>query len=283
MIHEIEPMQYHVEYHDLQPTAEDTVFLFDGNGLFHRLDQDEIVFPKFRDLEESVEAYAARAISFRYLFSIENERFFMPDIHNEDSVTVPEAFSLTTSNMFRITPQHLAFACVTAQQLRQWYSSRCFCGRCGTKIKHSDIERAMVCPECGLIEYPKLSPVVILGVTHGDSILVTRYKDRPGNYALIAGFCEIGESLEDAARREVYEETGVHIKEITYYKSQPWALSSSLISGFFCKLEGDPHIHMDEQELSEAIWLPREELPPLMNTFALTAEMMEMFRIGEIR
>jgi NAD+ diphosphatase len=137
---------------------------------------------------------------------------------------------------------------------------------------------------CGLVQYPKISPVVIVGVTNGEKILVTRYKEGSfRDYALVAGFVEIGESLEDAARREVFEETGVHIKNLKYYKSQPWGFSSSILSGFFCQLDGDPTITMDKNELSEAIWLSYNDLPPADANIALTMEMMEVFRTGQWR
>ena len=177
----------------------------------------------------------------------------------------------------------MAFAAITAQALYQWYRSSRFCGGCGAETRHSETERALVCPECGLVEYPKISPVVIVAVMDGDNLLVTRYKDRPyRQYALVAGFAESGESLEDTVRREVLEETGVRVKNIRYYKSQPWGLTSTLLSGFFCELDGDAAIRIDETELAEAVWLPRSDIPPSTIDIALTAEMMEAFRLGGI-
>ena len=148
-------------------------------------------------------------------------------------------------------------------------------------MAHSETERACVCTHCNQIIYPKISPCVIVAVTHGENLLVTRYKDRPyRHYALVAGFAEIGEALEDTVRREVLEETGIRVKNIRYYKSQPWAFTSTLLAGFFCELDGDPTINFDENELSEAIWLPRGEIPPAVLNIALTSEMMEVFRTG---
>ena len=150
-------------------------------------------------------------------------------------------------------------------------------------MTHAEHERAKICKKCGITVYPKISPVVIVAVTRGEDLLVTRYRDRPVNfYALVAGFVEIGESLEDTVRREVLEETGIRVKNLRYYKSQPWGFSSSLLSGFICELDGDPLITLDENELSEALWLPRGEIPPANNEIALTAEMMEAFRTGKI-
>ena len=156
-----------------------------------------------------------------------------------------------------------------------------FCGRCGAKMEKSTTERAMVCPACGQIEYPKICPAVIVAVTHGDKLLLTRYANRPfRGYALIAGFVEIGETLEDTVHREVMEEVGVKVKNLRYYKNQPWAFTDTLLTGFYCELDGDPDITLDHNELCEGVWLSREEIPSRENDISLTAEMIERFRLG---
>ena len=285
MIQDIAPRKFHVEFHDCAPQAGDTVFLFDDGAVCFRAEGDDAAFPTLGEIEKTLTREERAQIRYRYLFSIDEERFFIPDVHNTVTVRAPAGYGWQEDNMFRISgPRYLAFAGTTAHQLYLWYAAHKFCGRCGTETGHSDTERAVVCPRCGLIGYPRISPVVIVAVTDGDRLLVTRYRGRPTRrYALVAGFGEIGETLEDTARREVFEETGVHIKNLLYYKSQPWGFSSSLLSGFFCDLDGEPAITVDEQELSEALWLPRAEIPPLDNEIALTAEMMEIFREGKDR
>ena len=179
-------------------------------------------------------------------------------------------------------PMAAAFAAITALQLHRWYKSRSFCGSCGAPTEPSRTERAMVCPKCGLIEYPKICPAVIVAVSDGERLLVSRYRDRPfRGWALIAGFVEIGETLEDTVRREVLEETGLRVKNLRYYKSQPWSFSDTLLAGFYCDLDGSDAIRIEEDELSEALWLPRGEIPPRGNDVSLTAEMMERFRLGQ--
>ena len=276
MIHEIYPMKYHVEYCDYEPKSGDTVFLFDGAGVYCRIENEKVVFPKYGDFRNIGSA------KLRFLFSIDDEKFYMPDISNSHTVEAPEGYELQENIIFRTNgPRYLAFAAVTAQELYQWYMQNKFCGCCGTEMAHSQTERACICPQCGFVTYPKIAPVVIVAVTNGEHLLVTRYKDRPyRRYALVAGFAEIGESLEDTVRREVLEETGIHVKNIGYYKSQPWGFTSTLLSGFFCELDGDPAITIDENELSEAIWLHRNDIPPADSDIALTAEMMEKFRLG---
>ena len=278
MLHDIAPMKYHVEYEDLLPGPGDTVFVFTDEGVYCRVDGNVMGFPRYAEFHDS------DSVKLRYLFSIDDERFFMPDVRNTVELAIPGEYTVQEAGISRIAgPKHLAFASITARELYEWYSARKYCGCCGKETVHSETERSCVCPDCSITEYPKISPVVIVAVTNGENLLVTRYKDRPyRRYALVAGFGEIGESHEDTVRREVFEETGIRVKNLRYYKSQPWGFSSSLLSGFICDLDGDPTITVDEKELSEAIWLPRNEIPPSDSDVALTAEMMEMFRTGKI-
>lgn len=143
-------------------------------------------------------------------------------------------------NLRTARPQHLAFAGVTGHQLFQWYSKRRFCGCCGKPMLHSQKERMMECPSCGNQEYPVLCPAVIVGITNGDKIILSKYEGRRfKRYALIAGFAEIGETIEETVHREVMEEVGLKVKNLRYYKSQPWSFSGTLLFGFFCDVDGD--------------------------------------------
>jgi len=280
MIHEIYPKEYKVQYVNCTPASNDTIFLFDGDNICCRLDGGDVMFPRLEALSD----IQGPEIKFVYLFSIDEERFFMPDIRISKSIMPPEGYEChVTNTLFRTAgPRHLAFAAVTAQALYKWYASNVYCGSCSADMAHSETERACICTKCEDIVYPKISPVVIVAVTHGENLLLTRYRDRPyRNYALVAGFAENGESFEEAVKREVLEETGVRVKNIKYYKSQPWGFTSTLLAGFFCELDGDPTIEFDENELSEAIWLPRGEIPPATLNIALTSEMIEVFRTGQ--
>ena len=276
MIHDIHPKIYHVGYRKCEPLADDTIILFDGERVCCRLDGSEATLPVFDEFPD------VSNHDFNYLFAVDEERYFMPDFCSQNPIPLPCGYDWHDYSIFRtVGPRYLAFSVITAQQLYQWRKDRMFCGRCGADALFSDTERACVCARCGLIEYPKISPCVIVAVTHGEYLLLTRYKDRPyRRYALIAGFAEIGESLEDVVRREVFEETGIHVKNIKYYKSQPWGFTSILLAGFFCELDGDSKVVVDEVELSEAAWVLRGDIPPADSDISLTSEMMEMFRTG---
>lgn len=176
-------------------------------------------------------------------------------------------------------PQYMIFTAITAYQLANWYQNNRYCGRCGKPMKRDNVERAVRCTACGKIVYPRIVPAVIVGVTNGDQLLVTKYANRPiSYYALVAGFTEIGETLEETVQREVMEETGLHVKNIRYYKSQPWGMVDDLLAGFYCDVDGDPTIHLDPSELKLAKWVTREEIELQPDDYSLTNEMMKRFK-----
>ena len=127
-------------------------------------------------------------------------------------------------------------------------------------MKAKQTERAMQCLDCGRVVYPQICPSVIVGITDDSRILMTKYASSHSNYkkyALVAGYAEIGESLENTVAREVMEEVGLKVKNIRYYKSQPWSFSDALLVGFFCEVDGNAEIKMDTEELSAAEWFER--------------------------
>ena len=138
------------------------------------------------------------------------------------------------------------------------------------------------CPSCGNQEYPVLCPAVIVGITNGDKIILSKYEGRRfKRYALIAGFAEIGETIEETVHREVMEEVGLKVKNLRYYKSQPWSFSGTLLFGFFCDVDGDDTLTVDHEELSMAQWVERDKIPDQGNNISLTKEMMMLFRDGK--
>ena len=116
-----------------------------------------------------------------------------------------------------------------------------------------------------------------------DCLLITRYRTGYGHNALVAGFVEIGETLEQTVAREVMEETGIKVKNIRYYKSQPWGMAQDLLAGFFCEADGEGRISMDENELKYAEWVRREDIVLQPNDLSLTNEMMRVFKEGMVR
>ena len=174
------------------------------------------------------------------------------------------------------------YACMTAWHLYNWYRSSRFCGRCGSKTVHDAKERMMRCPQCGNLIFPRISPAVIVAVTDGDRLLMSKYA-RPGytNYALLAGYTEIGETVEQTVHREVMEEVGLRVKNLRYYKSQPWGIDGNVLMGFYCDLDGEDTIRLDETELALAQWHYRHALPIQDDGISLTREMIRTFGEGK--
>jgi NAD+ diphosphatase len=147
-----------------------------------------------------------------------------------------------------------------ARALNLWRDSHRYCSRCGTPNIGTRAGHARHCPNCDREEFPRIDPAVIVLVHDGDRALLGRQASwQPGRYSTIAGFVEPGESLEDAVRREVREETGVEAGTITYHSSQPWPFPASLMLGFTAQgRHTDPVMH--DGELEDARWFTREDI-----------------------
>ena len=271
MIQDIFPSRLRNEYIDCEMGDMDYAVAFNRDGkILLYTGREESLFPLGKDCE------AAEGI---YLFSLDDRRFFLV---REDSFSEKEGCEYYSIRDARDRFEGKdVFAIFTAYHLWRWYEDNHFCGKCGQKLIHSRTERALTCPECGNIIYPRINPAVIVGVTKGDSLLITRYNRGYAHNALVAGFTEIGETLEETVAREVMEETGIRVKNICYYKSQPWGMAQDILTGFFCEADGDDEIHRDENELKYAEWVKREDIVLQPNNLSLTNEMMGIFKEGK--
>lgn len=274
MIQEIAPHRYDNRYEPLSPSPDDRVFLFSPPKMLAREGEGrEIRFPRLKD-------FARLPGELIYLFSIDGEKFFLAQ---PDGEWEAPGFSLLHTGAIRgCTPPELSFAAATAMQLSRWYRDNRFCGRCGGEMARDTKERMLYCPRCKNTVYPKISPCIITGITDGDRILLTKYaRSGYNHYALVAGFCEIGESFEETLRREVAEEVGLEVENIRYWNSQPWSFSDSLLAGFFCDVRGSRTPRLVDGELKEASWFSRAEIPVSDDGVSLTRAMIEAFRQGK--
>lgn len=278
MIQDIGEHQFFNQYKPVPPDKDSYVLCYNEKEVLIRWKDEQLDFPKFSDLEKYNEDLYENCT---YLFSIDDKRFYLLEY-----VSCPSAsnYAMENTEIFRkAKPWHLAFAGITGAQLYRWYQNRRFCGGCQTPMEHSDRERMVYCPKCGITEYPKLSPAVIVAVTHGNRLLLSRYANRNyKRYALLAGFTEIGETIEQTVQREVMEEVGLKVKNLKYYKSQPWSFSDTLLMGFYAELDGTEEITLDEEELAVAEWFEREDIPVEEEHASLTNEMIMKFKRGEV-
>lgn len=149
-----------------------------------------------------------------------------------------------------------------ARALVLWHASQVFCGVCGSSARPGAAGNSRVClnDDCRREIFPRVDPAIIVLVSHGDRCLLGRQATWPeGRYSTIAGFVEPGESLEDAVRREVYEETNIHVAKIRYHSSQPWPFPASLMLGFMAE-SSSTDIELNDGELEDARWFTRKEL-----------------------
>ena len=278
MIQDIFPHKYDVSYKVPKVQEGDVILIYSKNSLLCAKENSEVVFPEIADVLAVVPEVMEKA---KFLFSIDNINYF--ELRN----TEVEAFGnweyMPKEEFRTIKPLRHAFAAITGLQIHNFYTNNTFCGRCGGQMKGSNLERAMICTECKRTVYPQICPGVIVAITNGNKLLLTKYAARHSKhdrFALVAGYNEVGESLEDTVRREAMEEVGLKVKNIRYFKSQPWSFSDTLLVGFFCEVDGQSDITLDKNELSEAVWLTGDEIPDESAdpTISLTGTMIYEFK-----
>ena len=176
-----------------------------------------------------------------------------------------------------LAPPEVAVA-LTAAHLTCWRRTSRFCGVCGTDTIPSPHHQARACPECGHLAFPKISPAVIVQVARGDRILLGRSRRHPrGSYSVLAGFVDPGESLEDAVRREMQEESGIRVRDIRYFGSQPWPFPDSLMVAFTATCDGDGTLQNRDDELEDVAWFTADALPPVPPSHSIARALIDDF------
>ena len=292
--------RFTTEYKNVAPTKGDLAVIYENNGrkLLMRLgERDELILPEAElfmdywiepddpDAERKAEEKGGRLI---YLYSVGDTNyysFFYYDARRPDfSFTGMDFQPFNFDN--RPEPWNVFFAAETSMQVSNWYNDNRRCGRCGGRMRVHPKMRCVKCADCGFMVFPRINPTVIVAPVHDDKLLMIRYRGREedgyAGTALIAGFMEIGETVEDTVRREVMEESGLKATDFRYYKSQPWGFGSNLLIGVICDIEGSAEIHInDTDEIAEAVWLSRDEIADKYRGVSLTNEMISWFKYGE--
>ncbi len=270
------------EYKPVPPAESDAVICIrDADLLIRRLENGALALPEVSQARDWLVGWEKwQEEGLQYAFRLHDRNYFLwlgraGECPDGDFEFVP------VRQLRESQSRALCYAVMTGWHLYNWYRASRFCGRCGEKTQHDEKERMMRCPNCGNLIYPRINPAIIVGVTDGDRILLTKYAGRGyTSYALIAGFTEIGETLEQTVEREVMEEVGLRVKNIRYYKSQPWGIDGNILMGFYCDLDGDDAVSLDEDELALAQWHRREALPVEDDGYSLTREMIRIFGEG---
>ncbi len=259
--------------------------LFQGDGLVVQALDRQFALPKVTELIElGLGPHAPHPVDLHYLgYLSEDEELihcYSGEVDAEQQL--PRGFEVKDlrSLFGRMDDVALALA-GRAVQIVTWERTHRFCGRCGSQTEAVAGERSKRCPHCGLSNYPRLSPAIIIAITKqteaGPRILLARNHRFPnGRYSVIAGFVEPGESLEECAHREVYEEVGLRIRNLRYFGSQPWPFPNSLMIGFIAEYASG-EIVPEEGEIAEARWFAPDDLPQVPPKVSIARRLIDSF------
>ncbi len=252
----------------------DYIFYFKENDLLLRKYDLEFDIPKAND-------FSSMPTKGVFLFKLNEINCFLVDDCPEHDT---HAFSFEEiSYVNTIEKKEVVWMSVMALQLKNWYNNHRFCGKCGTQNQQKSDERALVCPNCHNTIYPNISPAIIVAILCRDKILLAHNVNfREGYYSIVAGYLEVGETLEECVKREVKEEIGIDVRNIRYYKSQPWPYSSSMMIGFIAEADDSQPIQIDQKEIMHADWYSKDNLPNHPPVRSIAGEMIEKFVNGEL-
>jgi len=277
MIHEIFPHRFNNQFIIADSIAEDDyIFHYNEHSVLLKTTGDGFEIPRKKDVSTIF-----NIIEGTFLFSLNEVRCFLI---REEPICLNDGFSYKEISFFRLLqPQETAWVGIVGFQLNNWYLQHKFCGKCGSETKEKPDERAIICPNCHTTVYPNISPAIIVAIISNNKILLAHNSNFEENrYSLVAGYVDIGESLEETVRREVREEVGLEVKNIRYYKSQPWPFSGSMMIGFIAEADDTQPVRPDNIEITEARWFNRENLPNHPPTISIAGELIHKFEKGEI-
>jgi len=247
------------------------VFLFSNGNLVVKKVNEKILIPSYSDVKK----YNLFENGFGYLGKLKTTDCYYAYSENElknndyESLNLRFVYGYVSDDIFEVA--------LYASHIANWDKNSQFCGKCGNTTIHLKEEKAKKCTHCGLLNYPKISPAVIVAITKDDKLLLaTNKRFKSGIYSILAGFVEPGESLEECIHREIKEEVNIEIKNIKYFGSQPWPFPDSLMIGYFAEYKSG-EIQPDDDELEDAGWYRKDKLPKLPLKFSIAGKMIDKF------
>jgi NAD+ diphosphatase len=244
-------------------------FAFAGAKLLIEGDEQTPVVPSLTDVER---------------IGLAGTRHYLGRLQGADCVAValaddavaPSGFSLAgLRSLFLRLPDATLSLAARAFQVVEWDRTHRYCGRCGTPTRDKEGERAKQCPACGYVAYPRVSPAMMVLVTREREVLLARANRFPGAmYSALAGFVEPGETIEDCIHREVREEVGVEVTDLTYFSSQSWAFPHSLMIAYTAHYAGG-ELRPDPSEIADVRWFSVDALPTLPTTVSIARRLID--------
>lgn len=206
-------------------------------------------------------------------------RYYQTAWVEAEQVPGPEYGYHSLRALFGVVDDGLLGVAGRACQLAEWARTHRYCGVCASPMTHTAGERCYLCPACGNAAYPRISPAMMVLIRKGDAVLLAMHTNSPyKRYTALAGFLEAGESIEEAVHREVFEEVGLRVQNLQYFKSQPWPFPHALMIAFTADyLDGE--IRVDQNEIADARWFgPDDEWPEMQVKVSIAAELLNAHR-----
>ena len=193
---------------------------------------------------------------------LDNNSLYALELDNE-SLLIPETSLKPFRTLLGIIPDAYFGICSRSIQLVEWNGKNKYCGTCGSETSLHLVEKAMFCKDCNNLIFPRISPCIIVLVTDNERLLLAHNKNFPTKiFSTLAGFIEVGETVEEAIQREIFEEVSIKVKNCQYYGSQSWPFPSQLMLGFHAEYEeGD--LNPDGEEIDIAEWFHYKSLPDI--------------------
>jgi NAD+ diphosphatase len=248
------------------------IFVVNKNNLLVRLDGGNVVFPCLEDIDmDSVDLEG-----MDYIGMFDEHHCYC--VNFKESMAIPDGMIFENlRTLYTMLETELSLVVGRAMHIANWSRLSKFCGACGVKTERKKDERAMQCPSCGNVIYPRISPAIIIAIVNKDKLLLAHNKSFQGKrYSVIAGFMEPGETFEDCAKREAFEEVGIQIKNIKFFGNQPWPFPDSLMIGLTAEYDCG-ELKPDGVEIDDAGWFSREEIPEVPGTISIAGKLIEWF------
>ncbi len=247
-------------------------FLVHDKRILIKEEQDEYLIPQSSDIKKLNLAPTEK----QFFGSLDGQPCYVAELR--DRAQISGSFSFVGLRaLFSRFGEDVIQAAGMANQLVHWGQNHRYCGKCGERTENKGDERAKICPQCGLINYPRLSPAIIVAVLKEHQILLAHSQRFPAKFfSVLAGFVEPGETLEECVKREVSEEVGITLKNIRYFGSQPWPFPDSLMVAFTAEYAAG-EIKIDRSEIADAGWFSAKHLPSIPPKISIARELIDWF------
>lgn len=254
----------------LPETNKDIYFLFYNDELLVKSEDNKAIIPSIQDLDN------LKLNNTQYVGSINGQNCFCGELKNNDFIPINMYFSKLKALTHHLS-EDMFWIGGRAIQIVNFNNDYKYCGRCGTLTQKVEGEKSKKCPKCGLVNYPRISPAIIVAVVKEGKLLLAHNNQSPVDlYSVVSGFVEVGETFEECVVREVREETGITVKNIKYFGNQPWPFPNSLMIGFTAEyVNGE--IQVDGKEIGHANWYSSTEMPRTPDSISIAKNLIDWF------